>query len=99
MRISDWSSDVCSADLRLAVLRTRGFEELSEVDGRAFMVVLDYLRQVGIEIVEPRADPALRALVDRLACVPDLSVEMHAYEMRWPSLGRASCRERGCQYW
>src|SRR3546814_1735237 len=60
------------APRRLAVLRTRAIEELSEVDGRAFRVVLGYLSQVGVEIFALRADPALRALVDSCECVHDL---------------------------
>ena len=71
----------------LAVLRTQGFEELGKADSRAFTAALDRLRRLGIEAVEPQADPALQALVDRLACVPELSVEMLAYEMRWPFAG------------
>lgn len=75
---------------RLAVLRTRGFEELDDDSNHAFEEALQFLRKTGIDIVEPSADPELRALVDLLCDVPDLSIDMVSYEMRWPFLGYLS---------
>src|SRR3546814_4136442 len=65
MRISDWSSDVCSSDLK----RKRGWGE--GVSG---------CRE------NPGPHPALRASLSR--CAGEGLVE----------IGRASCRERVCQY-
>src|SRR3546814_6903615 len=76
MRISDWSSDVCSSDLGLAVLeldlepaddRTADHEWLGRAD-HAF-------RPLGIG----RREDLLRGQVGH-------------------KIGRASCRERVCQY-
>src|SRR3546814_6372784 len=67
MRISDWSSDVCSSDLKLA--------DLPAIDWRIDHVAVK-------EAVFPWG---------RFAGVdPVLSPEM--------KIGRASCRERVCQY-
>src|SRR3546814_7290149 len=68
MRISDWSSDVCSSDLRdIAALPV-------ELDARD--LALDPLRPVGL------GHPAQEARI----------------KTRIEQIGRASCRERVCQY-
>src|SRR3546814_5619336 len=97
MRISDWSSDVCSSDLRLRRvgaadgLRTGlGQPEVpnlalgDEVFHRAGHV-LD--RHVGIDavLVEQVDDVGAQALERRLGNGAD-------------EIGRASCRERVCPY-
>src|SRR3546814_4479508 len=91
MRISDWSSDVCSSDLSF---RWR-FGEMGQgapiATGEGFLFrqrpLLDFQfsgkRLVpGWEILCPKQDhwAALRG------------------EIRKPEIGRASCRERVCQY-
>src|SRR3546814_10009582 len=65
MRISDWSSDVCSSDLRIGALARITVRESDDLD--------DFQR---------RFDGRMRALSD-------------AKQMQ---IGRASCRERVCQY-
>src|SRR3546814_2066278 len=62
MRISDWSSDVCSSDLRCPPWSARGCRELGK----------------------PRSRPAS-------AGRPQTGLCLH-------QIGRASCRERVCQY-
>src|SRR3546814_5770024 len=81
MRISDWSSDVCSSDLRL-------FPE--EAEARQFkeeLSILDAAMAKGALTTENhrRAVEALRHEFTGLA-----------EAMR--EIGRASCRERVCQY-
>ncbi|MCE8030445.1 amidase [Billgrantia desiderata] len=68
----------------LAVLRTNGFEDLDAASLSAFEQQLDLLRRDGITLVEPEDDPLLQALVDALHDVPERSLELLAYEMRWP---------------
>src|SRR3546814_1477344 len=63
MLISDWSSDVCSSDLFLQVLRTQGFELIGECRlagvGKTFMELkLDSMR-----ILDWRTIPEDRAIV------------------------------------
>src|SRR3546814_9516726 len=81
MRISDWSSDVCSSDL------------LGEpVDGRS----VRFPR--GSPVPEP-LQPAERivGLVEQLFRVIDRRSVIGAQEQE-AKIGRASCRERVCQY-
>src|SRR3546814_10866094 len=76
MRISDWSSDVCSSDLAVRVVGLR------------------HLAQHGALCVEMEDEAAgLAALpVDALDDVVDLFADAEQ------QIGRASCRERVCQY-
>src|SRR3546814_6630970 len=84
MRISDWSSDVCSSDLRLraasdAVLPGR-------TDGRLAFQVPCPLAFSNVRVKPAEPAPATAALAK--------PVETAAAE----ETGRASCRERVCQY-
>src|SRR3546814_13975446 len=96
MRISDWSSDVCSSDLRL----------LADVDPPARL-----LESRGRAV---RLGSGALALAPREKClvvmggqdVPGFSGsgitpvdrEQHVVHGLGVEIGRASCRERGCQY-
>src|SRR3546814_11223575 len=98
MRISDWSSDVCSSDLRLSgaylALTTLSFAEI--------------LRLVIYNSIEfTRGDQGLTVpslLDDRVAyyylflVALALVVGLIYWLLRRPKIGRASCRERVCQY-
>src|SRR3546814_4001336 len=86
MRISDWSSDVCSSDLLLA------YRELVNPGAMPFS-----------------EDPATR-LPEYFISADDISpkehVDVQAAAQKWvdssisktAKIGRASCRERVCQY-
>src|SRR3546814_3098033 len=88
MRISDWSSDVCSSDL----LREAGLEllVLCPLDAQE-------VRQLGDLGVEPGQ---LRVAPAQLIGEEDLGDdEDHQHEDDdHQKIGRASCRERVCQY-
>src|SRR3546814_4199634 len=76
MRISDWSSDVCSSDLK-------GF----------------LLNHIISELLPPREDGYLYANADPVtgqAAWYDLRVRIE--KVAAGEIGRASCRERVCQY-
>src|SRR3546814_1034727 len=73
MRISDWSSDVCSSDLPPS--------ELREIIGSAVRQALQIEHDGRI--------------VEKIGCLGNL-VEEPAEEVL--EIGRASCRERVCQY-
>src|SRR3546814_2611346 len=77
MRISDWSSDVCSSDLLMEQL---GFDQLLH-EGRPAPAV-HRVRQDALEIV---------------ACVDGLARSRLLVALV-DKIGRASCRERVCQY-
>src|SRR3546814_15170885 len=96
MRISDWSSDVCSSDLHQAVFKApkaqaavfawdRDTEEahFSELGPQGF----GNIAALGIVLAGDRHDFAHREVARRFMNHPT-SVE----------IGSAPCRERGCQY-
>src|SRR3546814_16915107 len=92
LRISDWSSDVCSSDL-----------DLSRATGRGGIVadMLDAGEPLQRRIV------AGQARGGDVACIADVKREARAWrdvqlrprrtEFRHPQIGRASWRERVCQ--
>src|SRR3546814_5808661 len=96
MRISDWSSDVCSSDLfrMLRAIKNR-FGETDEVGVFA----------MGDRGLDEVPNPSMLFLTSRDQPVPG-SVVFPALEGTRPVLveiqaleiGRASCRERVCQY-
>src|SRR3546814_16515216 len=97
MRISDWSSDVCSSDLReelaLADLHGNLVEggELAEPPGHA--VDLD---DGPVVQRSPPLAPTRLAARRRIASATD-SRTKEATSSTLPKIGRASCRERVCQ--
>src|SRR3546814_15631432 len=97
MRISDWSSDVCSSDLRdlLYALRDRWSEleasDRSAIEGR--------LLTGNFPWSEPRADEAVvnaHYRLNRLQWLRDNGITF-GFDFE-TEIGRASCRERVCQY-
>src|SRR3546814_13909304 len=102
MRISDWSSDVFSSDLipelgtvhaqsiPLVVLTSNGTRELSDaLRRRCLYHFVDY----------PTEDKEARILTTRLPQVDaTLALQIAAFVASVRKSGRASCRERVCQY-
>src|SRR3546814_1239189 len=89
MRISDWSSDVCSSDLRV-VGRGQFFQRPDQgFDDEAPAVAAEVATGVGPGVVVDRAGVRRGGMV-RIA---HLSIPFATAE-----IGRASCRERVCQY-
>src|SRR3546814_10696502 len=111
MRISDWSSDVCSSDLDIGAvaIEARRREEMAAVDGYPLRLV-DRRRVAMIEIaiifdVECDAAPVINANRHALFADPldrperailHLQAALVAPEQH--EIGRATCRERVCQY-
>src|SRR3546814_6050519 len=86
MRISDWSSDVCSSDLAVAKFGryfNRSPDRLGLEDVRAFQV---HLVSTGISWL------ALNQTVCALRFFYGVTLGQSE------KIGRASCRERVCQY-
>src|SRR3546814_9138836 len=86
MRISDWSSDVCSSDLRTGHVEPGSIElaarHLMNASGiQDFMGLVESLQLSGISL-----DVGIAFLADS-----------HTVATAW-EIGRASCRERVCQY-
>src|SRR3546814_20799702 len=104
MRISDWSSDVCSSDLL--------FHENvpDEWIDRCFAVMAltpQHVHQVLTkrpermwEYVAGRASKLARFMVDEylIRGTKDAKRTGRAINVSWPELGRASCRDRVWKY-
>src|SRR3546814_12583651 len=112
MRISDWSSDVCSSDLAGATLfRSDGTTQQARTADALVAQVLgspipveglrDWLRgRTGsqrVDDLKKNAAGQIESFVQN-----GWSVRLSNYDARGPRLlrkiGRASCRERVCQY-
>src|SRR3546814_8087015 len=100
MRISDWSSDVCSSDLLtgVRVRETLPDELLKDADE---VVLIDLTPQDLIERLregkvypEARVSAALNSFfkVENLAALREVALRQLAEE-----IGGESCRERGCE--
>src|SRR3546814_2364708 len=81
MRISDWSSDVCSSDLSGLV---------APIDGAQILETLN-AAEVGCAEIAPALGEALQRSIQTARFRP------HRRGTR-DEIGRASCRERVCQY-
>src|SRR3546814_21047641 len=107
MRISDWSSDVCSSDLRDAVAAVHVAGGAGDVERLAAIVALDQRDRLGggDVLVEHPADPQRRLEAER-----DLGLHVGellldelrrrqrpAESLAVAQIGREACRERGCQ--
>src|SRR3546814_8728557 len=87
MRISDWSSDVCSSDLRWIVV-VGAFFTLARFS-EAFLIL--QAQSVGLQLM----------MIPVVLVVMNIAYALSAYPAGALSdrkIGRASCRERVCQY-
>src|SRR3546814_5027193 len=84
LRISDWSSDVCSSDLHIAGDVTISREVLSAD-----------VAEVGIELGEQRIDILFKPCLDIGFALFD---RLQFKSRRAMEIGRASCRARVCKY-
>src|SRR3546814_1860636 len=97
MRISDWSSDVCSSDL----LEHQGGIRRDRAAGRARLAVAEFARDPQLVLAAHRHQlhafgPARRHLLQREH--GRLAALVRTVELRTVEIGRASWRERVCQY-
>src|SRR3546814_16772884 len=105
MRISDWSSDVCSSDL-LEEAQAQLLEQEDRLPG------LDEQRRQAQARAQEESQ-AVSRLDARLAALSKLQDdvqkqgalepwlahhELNSLGRLWPKIGRAACRERVCQY-
>src|SRR3546814_1646937 len=88
MRISDWSSDVCSSDLL-----TRLTAEMEFDGGRS---VKHYKHRLLLMLDEFTSVGKLEIFEDALAYMAGYGLK--AFIIVQDQIGRASCRERVCQY-
>src|SRR3546814_1899920 len=97
IRISDWSSDVCSSEL----------EEEIGLDAERGQVADAVLRGLGLQLAGGGdigdeggvdANRVLAAALVGAEIVPQLADRLHEGKAFDVEIGRASCRERGCEY-
>src|SRR3546814_16423736 len=90
MRISDWSSDVCSSDLIVAICSICALTFSVTASSKAFWLALPSASAAsGIVLASDwRARSAACSAVSLTRNSASISLE----------IGRASCRERVCQY-
>src|SRR3546814_20942816 len=102
MRISDWSSDVCSSDLvdgefagaqHTITYRAR-WNRNSTVPIETFGVVAQWSESN--QLLDVWASLQMPKYPDQLAAA--LRLPGHAVRVHFDEIGRASCRERGLQY-
>src|SRR3546814_13480574 len=98
MRISDWSSDVCSSDLSLGLLvidepqrRAIGGEAVAAAEA---MFVADLTIAGGLKLDQPFARPVAERPGDARRRIAVAEDRLFALEQ----IGRASCGERVWQY-
>src|SRR3546814_10298634 len=96
MRISDWSSDVCSSDLPVAAVRQIVGISDAEIDESVVHVGV----VIGIIVVElvPDKLEGVRSRAERVQRPRHSALGDEAAYQRAEKIGRASCRGRVCQY-
>jgi Asp-tRNA(Asn)/Glu-tRNA(Gln) amidotransferase A subunit family amidase len=82
-----WGLIPAQKPARLGVLRTSGFGEFDADTAAAFDDKIEALRASGTLVVEPEEDRGLAEVVARLDDVNDRSLDVLAWDMRWPFLG------------
>src|SRR3546814_20207908 len=108
MRISDWSSDVCSSDLNLKA-RAEGVTwqspRLDWLRANLHPKLAPLLEQfdaaISDDLMTPRALPLLEETIGmKKVPVDEKLCLLAAFDqaLGLDQIGRASCRERGCQY-
>src|SRR3546814_4690157 len=87
MRTSDWSSDVCSSDLLFIGIghqpNTKLFKDLLDMDETGYLITKPGSTYTNIEGVFAAGDVADKTYRQAVTAA---------------EIGRASCRERVCQY-
>src|SRR3546814_20268697 len=96
MRISDWSSDVCSSDLFLAAGRTICYNDsMAEIDPHTLRVAASLVRsRIAGLTRDTRMDGLQRLGAHRTLTQLAIDLEVSADH----ALGNAPCRERRCKY-
>src|SRR3546814_16175013 len=97
MRISDWSSDVCSSDLRGLTVRevVEGAEVIATLGERILgrSASIDIKHPLSGEVLMKAGELIEERDVDRIE-----TAGVESALIRSVQIGRASCRERVCQY-
>src|SRR3546814_5887079 len=96
MRISDWSSDVCSSDLLLDGSGGTHTDALRGIQSADAMLVFSVAPYSRASIDAARYAAERRATI--VAVTDSVVSPLAALTRHVLQIGRASCRERVCQY-
>src|SRR3546814_17954139 len=97
MRISDWSSDVCSSDLLLAPQPRDGAHwAFPPLDPAADATQHRVARVMAVDIVDRLEPVDIDEQQRRWQIIGACAVEERRHAV--DEIGRAACRERVCQY-
>src|SRR3546814_3741307 len=99
MRISDWSSDVCSSDLVKSLLAVVDRDDPEQILQPAVKqrVSLHVEKHVALAWARQPRQAAARFGIQQFDH-PFARLALVGLKTRLMAIGRASCRERGCQY-
>src|SRR3546814_14060556 len=98
MRISDWSSDVCSSDLAGAQFGMRDMLTASDSEGMVRAALAD-AADMPIEVTARQFCACATEVACGSYCTPDQVAPYYvAVSTIADEIGRASCRERCLQY-
>src|SRR3546814_7225601 len=94
MRISDWSSDVCSSDLNRCPFKP------SEQAATAIALAEAHGAPIGLSENGSAVIPLSRVLehAGRKTLLSQITPILDPHALAQQQIGRASCRERVCQY-
>src|SRR3546814_16714512 len=96
MRISDWSSDVCSSDLLKPVRQIEAAESMVTMNRYSITYARALVAATPIEQIVAGRRKSFKGLTDEQI---DLMERENAnLDREFKKIGRASCRERVCQY-
>src|SRR3546814_20709679 len=101
MRISDWSSDVCSSDRRAALPAIKAVHAPLVGVGphvQHHAAGPETALAVATAIIEAHIDAAVLDARTEFAVEAAVVMGVQAEETAFHEIGRASCRERVCQY-
>src|SRR3546814_19184975 len=103
MRISDWSSDVCSSDLHVrgpdfpsaaeVITPAKDLLAIYETGNGSYRARATYTRENANIVIT-----ALPYQVSPSKVLEQIAQQMRAQKLQWLEIGRASSRERVCQY-
>src|SRR3546814_10235716 len=96
MRISDWSSDVCSSDLSCV-----DNIMLRDPDGKELKAEWKPVKPGVVEVKLPLQDAqpgTMSLMIDQYGLAKPHLIPLRVFSNAARPIGRASCRERVCQY-
>src|SRR3546814_6982953 len=97
MRISDWSSDVCSSDLTIAVRRDGAAKLVAQLDQQDLPAPPAAIAaDTDLHVAVRELLAATVTMPQRTARIDDALDGIFLHPIF--EIGRASCRERVCQY-